>query len=137
MIVCALLASASLMLCFKPVLVINNDGIEDHSHLSTSFGTVRVKWEEIALIAPTNDQRAPGFQVALTAKGQQTFLARQDRWPRFLFRPPSAKRGDVFLVIVLPKMLLPITANSLVAQIKEHFLLQILEHDIVLQQDER
>lgn len=135
-ICCALLVSLFLSFRFKPVLVLNREGVEDHSHLGTSFGTVRIKWEEIALISPTKDRRAPGFQVALTAKGWQTFLARQNRWSRFLIRRTMTKLGDFSQCIVLPKVLLPMTADSLIAQINEHFHPQILEYDIILHQDE-
>lgn len=133
---CALLVFLFLRYRFKPILIINREGIEDHSHLGISFGTVRVKWEEVALISPTNDRRAPGFQVALTAKGQRTFLARQNRWSRSLFHTPMTKLGDFFQCIILPRVLLPMTASNLIAQIKEHFLPQILEYEIILQQDE-
>ncbi len=132
----ALFVFTLLMFRFKPILIINSDGIEDHSHMGKSFWTIRVKWEEIALISPTADRRAPGFQVALTAKGQRTFLARQNRWSRFLLRTSMTKSGDFSQTIVIPQLFLPTTANSLIAQIREQFLPQILAYEIVLQQDE-
>lgn len=133
---CIFLVFLFLRLRFKPIIIINNEGIEDHSHVGKSFGTIRIKWEEIALISPTKDRRAPGFQVALTANGWQTFLTRQNRWSRFWFRPPAIKLGDFFQSVLLPKVLLPMTADSLIAQINERFHSQILEYDIILQQDE-
>ncbi|HEX6482736.1 MAG TPA: STM3941 family protein [Ktedonobacteraceae bacterium] len=132
---CALLVFTFLRLNFKPLLIINREGIEDHSHLGKSPVTIRVKWEEIALISTTNERRALGFQVALTAKGQQSFLARQNRWSRFFLRTTTTSPGDFSQTIVLPQLLLPIAANSLIAQIKERFLPQLIEHHIILQQD--
>lgn len=89
---------------------------------------------EIARISPTNDRQAPGFQVALTADGWQTFLARQNRCFRFWFHFSMIRLGDFSPCIVLPKVLLPLTASDLIAQIEEHFLHQILEYEIILQQ---
>ncbi|HEU5378036.1 MAG TPA: hypothetical protein VFV38_21655 [Ktedonobacteraceae bacterium] len=59
---CALLVFIFLMFRFKPVLIINREGIEDHSHLGISFGTICVKWQKSRVFLPQTTDRPLGFR---------------------------------------------------------------------------
>ncbi len=95
-IVGALYVVLFLRLRFMPLLIITGEGIENHSHFGMSFVTIRVRWEEIARISTTNHRCAPDFQVALTVTGWQAFLARHNRFSRFLFRKTIRRQGDIY-----------------------------------------
>ncbi|MBA2678902.1 MAG: hypothetical protein H0U76_10985 [Ktedonobacteraceae bacterium] len=135
-IVCALLVMLFSRLRFMPLLIITDEGIEDHSYCGTPFVTIRVRWEEIARISTTNQQRTSNFQVDLTVAGWQAFLDRHNRFSRFLLRKTITRLGDVYPVIVLLQFFLPIPTGMVIAQIREHFLPQLTAYGIALQQNE-
>jgi hypothetical protein len=100
----------------NPILIINNEGIREQH----PFSHAQIKWNEIDSIYGINYDTA--FAIDLSPTGLRSYFSRQGR------RIP--RRWDTTVpqqVLIIQAINLPLPIDQLLAQIREHFSLQ-LEH---------